>query len=138
MKPEKLLNSESTGLSMTEEDLQDQSLSYLQMERRAEKQDEAASTALDSRSDVSADHQGSEVSQERVVDVVLSDMCEPWLQTDGFWKKSLTNPYNRMMNTSGMNFRDHAGSMVSVFPPILKTTDKTTAGSMQRGIALRL
>ncbi|KAJ6007953.1 hypothetical protein N7540_011929 [Penicillium herquei] len=48
---------------------------------------------------------------ERTVDVVLSDMSEPWLQTSGFWKRSLSNPYNRMMNTSGNNFRDHAGSM---------------------------
>lgn len=48
----------------------------------------------------------------RTVDVVLSDMSEPWLQTSGFWKRSLSDPYNRMMNTSGNNFRDHAGSMV--------------------------
>ena len=49
---------------------------------------------------------------ERTVDVVLSDMCEPWHQTSGFWKRSLSDPYRRMMNTSGNNFRDHAGSMV--------------------------
>ena len=49
---------------------------------------------------------------ERMVDVVLSDMSAPWEQTDGFWKRSLSNPYFRMMNTSGLNFRDHAGSMV--------------------------
>ncbi|KAJ5142082.1 hypothetical protein N7526_003077 [Penicillium atrosanguineum] len=48
---------------------------------------------------------------ERTVDVVLSDMCEPWHQTSGFWKRSLSDPYRRMMNTSGNNFRDHAGSM---------------------------
>ena len=47
------------------------------------------------------------------VDVVLSDMSAPWHQTSGFWKRSLSNPYNRMMNTSGNTFRDHAGSMVS-------------------------
>ena len=46
-----------------------------------------------------------------VVDVVLSDMSEPWEQTHGFGKASLTGPYRRMMNTSGMAFRDHAGSM---------------------------
>jgi len=45
------------------------------------------------------------------VDVVLSDMSEPWIQTTGFSKNSLSNPYHRMMNTSGMAFRDHAGSM---------------------------
>ncbi|KAI9889900.1 MAG: 2' O-ribose methyltransferase [Vezdaea aestivalis] len=51
-------------------------------------------------------------TEDKVVDVVLSDMCEPWEQTEGFWKRSLSNPYHRMMNASGMNFRDHAGSMV--------------------------
>jgi 21S rRNA (uridine2791-2'-O)-methyltransferase len=50
---------------------------------------------------------------ERSVDVVLSDMSAPWHPTSGFWKRSLSDPYNRMMNTSGMSFRDHAGSMVS-------------------------
>jgi 21S rRNA (uridine2791-2'-O)-methyltransferase len=49
---------------------------------------------------------------ERTVDVVLSDMSAPWYQTSGFWKRSLSAPYNRMMNTSGVSFRDHAGSMV--------------------------
>ena len=48
----------------------------------------------------------------RMVDVVLSDMCEPWEQTDGFYKRTLSDPYYRMMNTTGIPFRDHAGSMV--------------------------
>ncbi|OJD37044.1 21s rrna (uridine-2-o)-methyltransferase mrm2 [Diplodia corticola] len=47
----------------------------------------------------------------RVVDVVLSDMSAPWAQTSGFHKRSITEPYLRMMNTSGTPFRDHAGSM---------------------------
>lgn len=47
-----------------------------------------------------------------MVDVVLSDMSAPWEQTEGFWKRSLSNPYYRMMNTSGVKLRDHAGSMV--------------------------
>lgn len=55
---------------------------------------------------------------EWTVDVVLSDMSAPWHQTTGFWKRSLSNPYNRMMNTSGMSFRDHVGSMVWVFCPV--------------------
>lgn len=50
---------------------------------------------------------------EKTVDVVLSDMCEPWEQTTGFFNRTLSDPYLRMMNTSGNNFRDHAGSMVS-------------------------
>lgn len=49
---------------------------------------------------------------DRMVDIVLSDMSAPWEQTEGFWMRSLSDPYYRMMNTSGMNFRDHAGSMV--------------------------
>lgn len=53
-----------------------------------------------------------DVRQGRVVDVVLSDMSEPWDQTTGFYKKSLSDPYFRLMNTSGIAFKDHAGSMV--------------------------
>ena len=53
--------------------------------------------------------------EEKVVDVVLSDMSAPWDQTTGFWKRSLSDPYRRMMNTSGVNFRDHIGSMVYVY-----------------------
>lgn len=50
----------------------------------------------------------------RVVNVVLSDMSAPWEQITGTWVRSVNNPYRRMMNTSGMAFRDHAGSMVSL------------------------
>lgn len=49
---------------------------------------------------------------DKVVDVVLSDMWEPWEQTEGHHKRSLSNPYFRMMNTSGNAFRDHTGSIV--------------------------
>lgn len=48
----------------------------------------------------------------KMVDVVLSDMSAPWEQTTGFWKRTLSDPYIRMMNTSGINFKDHVGSMV--------------------------
>ena len=53
---------------------------------------------------------------EKTVDVVLSDMSAPWEQTSGFWKRSLSDPYYRMMNTTGIAFRDHAGSMVCLLP----------------------
>lgn len=53
-----------------------------------------------------------DIHSDGIVDVVLSDMSAPWEQTEGFWKRSLSDPYYRMMNTSGINFRDHAGSMV--------------------------
>lgn len=49
----------------------------------------------------------------RMVNVVLSDMSAPWpLDNANYWKKSLSDPYIRMMNTSGINHKDHAGSMV--------------------------
>ena len=54
-----------------------------------------------------------EASADRTVDVVLSDMSAPWAQTTGFWKRSLSDPYYRMVNTSGTRLRDHVGSMVS-------------------------
>ncbi|KAI8625688.1 23S ribosomal RNA methyltransferase [Xylariaceae sp. FL1651] len=56
---------------------------------------------------------GHEMKSEagKLVDVVLSDMSAPWIQTSGFSSNTLSNPYSRMMNTSGMIFRDHAGSM---------------------------
>lgn len=41
----------------------------------------------------------------------MSDMSEPWPQTTSFMSNTLSNPYHRLMNTSGMAFRDHAGSM---------------------------
>ncbi|KAK4665537.1 2' O-ribose methyltransferase [Podospora pseudopauciseta] len=74
--------------------------SYIDLERRSAQEEE-------------------ELEQEkglnmRVVDVVLSDMSEPWPQTQGFKINSISNPYlslHRLMNTSGISLRDHAGSM---------------------------
>ena len=79
----------------------------------------------------------SETLGDRTVDVVLSDMSDPWQQTTGYWKRSLNDPYHRMMNTSGLSFRDHAGSMVCAapVPPIhrLDVADLVIfAGSVQR------
>lgn len=56
---------------------------------------------------------GEEEHDDKCVDVVLSDMSAPWDLINGLYKKSISNPYYRMMNTSGNAFRDHAGSMVS-------------------------
>jgi 21S rRNA (uridine2791-2'-O)-methyltransferase len=86
--------------AMTDEVLQDLEQGYIDLERRA------------SRLDAEME-EDPELDKDKSVDVVLSDMCEPWEQTTGFWKRSLSDPYLRMMNTSGNNFRDHAGSMVS-------------------------
>ena len=49
-----------------------------------------------------------------VVDVVLSDMSEPWPQTEGFWKNYLTEAYFRMMNVTGIRVKDHGDSMVPI------------------------
>ncbi|TRX97259.1 hypothetical protein FHL15_002053 [Xylaria flabelliformis] len=59
---------------------------------------------------IESDHETSS-DDGKLVDVILSDMSAPWFQTSGFSSNTLSNPYNRMMNTSGMPFRDHAGSM---------------------------
>lgn len=95
---------------MTEEDLEQSSRSYIELEKRAE-------TGIPGFGDstIHIARRSKNVEDEvegRMVDVVLSDMSEPWAQTEGFWKRSLSDPYFRMMNTSGTNFRDHSGSMV--------------------------
>lgn len=90
---------EETAGAINAETLEEVEKGYIDLEK-----EEAAHAAGES------EEAGSDA--ERMVDVVLSDMCEPWEQTTGFWKRSLTDPYLRMMNTSGNNFRDHAGSMV--------------------------
>ena len=95
---------------MTAEDMEQSSRSYFELENRVE-----ATTIDHSTAALRLSHRGLPKVDEieyRMVDVVLSDMCEPWAQTDGFWKRSLSDPYYRMMNTSGVGFRDHAGSMV--------------------------
>lgn len=95
---------------MTEEDLEESSRSYLELEKRAEVGSSSqADLALQSKR---GGRTGKGKVDSGMVDVVLSDMSEPWDLTEGFWKRSLSDPYFRMMNTSGVNFRDHAGSMV--------------------------
>lgn len=85
--------------------------SYIDLERHA---DEGAGS-------LSKKGKGRPEDVGRMVDVVLSDMSAPWEQTTGFWKRSLSDPYFRMMNTSGINFKDHAGSMVCLTPAELST-----------------
>ncbi|RYP47018.1 hypothetical protein DL768_006878 [Monosporascus sp. mg162] len=60
---------------------------------------------------IAREHEQPLEEEGRLVDVVLSDMSEPWAQCTGRFSNTLSNPYRRMMNTSGMKFRDHAGSM---------------------------
>ncbi|KAL6808772.1 FtsJ-like methyltransferase domain-containing protein [Trichoderma camerunense] len=58
-----------------------------------------------------SDSTSAESTSRNLVDVVLSDMSELWEQASGYSSRSLSNPYNRLMNTSGIASRDHAGSM---------------------------
>lgn len=101
---------ESDNESITEGEVETSSRSYLEQGNQsgvlAPRTLDIAEEGKRSLTDI---HTGME---DRMVDVVLSDMSAPWEQTEGFWKRSLSNPYYRMMNTSGINFRDHAGSMV--------------------------
>jgi 21S rRNA (uridine2791-2'-O)-methyltransferase len=85
--------------------------SYIDLERHAEVEDTPGETSNKISSSSKNGRNGND-DAGKMVDVVLSDMSAPWEQTTGFWKKSLSGPYNRMMNTSGINFKDHAGSMV--------------------------
>ena len=96
---------------MTEEELEKRSTSYLELEKRATGKGQTDYESVTGTAAAKGKAVGNEAAS-RIVDVVLSDMSAPWAQTDGFWKRSLSDPYYRMMNTSGMGFRDHAGSMV--------------------------
>lgn len=104
---------------ITADELEEAGRGYVEQERAADL--DAAARGGDDGEEEEGDA-GGEATREkrerdqrrlgRVVDVVLSDMSAPWEQTSGFWKRSVSDPYSRMMNTSGMPFRDHAGSMV--------------------------
>ena len=69
--------------------------------------------------DMAERHQLEDLNEEeeggKTVDVVLSDMSEPWPQTEGFWKKHLTEAYFRMHNVTGIRVKDHGDSMVPLF-----------------------
>jgi 21S rRNA (uridine2791-2'-O)-methyltransferase len=94
---------------LTEEEIEERQRGYIDTERRAD--------LVEAKDDNGNGKEPKSLAERdrmagRVADVVLSDMSAPWEQTSGFWKRSLSDPYHRMMNTSGMSFRDHAGSMV--------------------------
>lgn len=77
--------------------------SYLNRERHDSSKDEYESANL----------KDFPLGSEYYVDLVLSDMCEPWPQINGFWLRTINDPYIRMMNTSGNALRDHRLSIVS-------------------------
>jgi len=95
------LSEEDAGI---EDAFVEEDRSYIDLERHADDPPEGT-TVTKKKGKKSKDDEG------KIVDVILSDMSEPWEQTTGFWKRTLSNPY-RMMNTSGIPFKDHAGSMV--------------------------
>ena len=51
------------------------------------------------------------------VDVVISDMCEPWDLISGHWVNSIKTVHTRLMNVSGLRSRDHIHSMVMLHLP---------------------
>ena len=104
------LSSTADDEHVTEEDLVESSMSYVELEKRTGRP-LSVHEDLKMRSEKMR-QKAKDETNGRMVDVVLSDMLAPWDQTEGFWKRSKSNPYYRMMNTSGINTRDHAGSMV--------------------------
>ena len=99
---------------LTEEELEEEGRGLIERERKLD--EEAASYAemeADRKENEGLSQKELDKAEGRVVNVVLSDMSEPWPLTASMWIRSVSNPYHRMMNTSGMAFRDHAGSMVS-------------------------
>ena len=107
---QKVFAATEDGDALTEEELDDAGMGYIDLQREANIDDSGMTRSEQLSGRLS--RRQKEEGEGRMVDVVLSDMSAPWEQTTGFWKRSLSDPYYRMMNTSGMNFRDHAGSMV--------------------------
>ena len=98
---------------LTNEEVDEMERGYIDIERQAQMGGaDAAKNTPPAKEASKLSLKERDLQHGRVVDVVLSDMSEPWDQTVGFYKKSLSDPYFRMMNTSGNGFRDHAGSMV--------------------------
>jgi 21S rRNA (uridine2791-2'-O)-methyltransferase len=123
-RPRKVVSSTKEE-GLTEEELDEMEKGYVDIERHAhmdgvELESLGQPTNMTREDDkpnaVRLSLKERDMQQGRAVDVVLSDMSEPWDQTTGFHKKSLSDPYFRMMNTSGNAFRDHAGSMVRSSP----------------------
>ena len=110
------ISEEPDGL--TEDQVDEMERGYIDIERQThmegfETEQLDQSLKSDGTPDAKLSLKERDIREGRVVDVVLSDMSEPWDQVAGFYKKSLSDPYFRLMNTSGIPFKDHAGSMVS-------------------------
>ncbi|KAK6520606.1 2' O-ribose methyltransferase [Arthrobotrys conoides] len=92
---------------------------YIAQERRDSLHDEeeeaqAAAAAANPSKVKDRSKMTQEEKEMNTVDVVLSDMWEPWPLTSGFHMNTVLTPWmfsKRLMNTSGVAVRDHAGSM---------------------------
>jgi 21S rRNA (uridine2791-2'-O)-methyltransferase len=89
--------------------IEEEETGYLERQHSGTDEAEAAAGERESDKDEAA-------HLDKTVDLVLSDMWEPWDPLDGLYKRTISNPYRRLMNTSGNAFRDHAGSMVRCCP----------------------
>lgn len=63
------------------------------------------------RQRVSGQHKLEQDMTHPEVDVVMSDMYEPFPQVNGFWNNTTNAAYYRMANTTGLKVKDHAMSM---------------------------
>lgn len=99
--------------ALTEEELDSAGKSYIDLERQSNTEEHAFAFAEEEPNPTpkKLSFRQRDIEQGRLVDVVLSDMSAPWSLLTGQWVNSISNPYHRMMNTSGVAFRDHAGSM---------------------------
>lgn len=94
---------------VTEEDLEQVGRGVVELEKHAA----GDSKRLEEIPSEGMSKKQLDLAEGRLVDVVLSDMSEPWPMVTSTWVKSVSNPYLRLMNTSGIAARDHGGSMVS-------------------------
>lgn len=134
-RPRREMSSAADSAGLSEEDLEKVERGYIDIERNANLEGVEAETIRQPEAEQAEQALGTPAKKlslkerdkllGRVVDVVLSDMSEPWDQTTGFYKKSLSDPYSRMMNTSGITFKDHVGSMVSTRTSLFYQSQKS-------------
>lgn len=90
---------------VTEDELARSGAGILQLERQTSLDESRAKAFEEGVSKEGMTQKQLDVAEGRVVDVVLSDMSEPWPLVSSKWVRSVSNPYSRMQNTSGMPFR---------------------------------
>ncbi|KAK0307570.1 2' O-ribose methyltransferase [Friedmanniomyces endolithicus] len=99
------------GGGVTEEQLDEESKGVVELGKAATEAPTVSKPSVIKAATANSVQKAQDLAAGRMVNVVLSDMCEPWPLATSTWVKSVSNPWRRMMNTSGMAFRDHAGSM---------------------------